>query len=85
MQSATASNQYWARNKSGKRVQPVPPMYDPDVGARATLFAPQEPFHRTRGRFTGRSRDSALALTSTQVSTLLLVTGGVLAMVLSMI
>ena len=128
----------WARNKLGKRVQPVPPIHDPDVAARAifsvvkrtprelwlgaaslkaivgtclmpglldrllarnaysgqmtnedddhqrpdNLFEPQEPLHRNRGRFSGRSRDSALALSSTQVSALLLATGGLLAVVL---
>ena len=128
----------WARNKLSKRVQPVPPIHDPDVAARAifsvvkrtprelwlgaasvkaivgtslmpglldrlmarsaytgqmtqeddnsqrpdNLFKSQELSHRTRGRFTGRSRNSALALSSTQVSTLLLVTGGLLAVVL---
>lgn len=128
----------WARNKLGKRPQPVPPIHDPDVAARAilsvvkrtprelwlgaatlkaivgtclmpglldrllarnawsgqmtnedddsqcpdNLFEPQESAHRTRGRFNGRSRDSALALSSTQVSALLLATGGLLAVVL---
>lgn len=128
----------WARNKLSKRVQPVPPIHDPDVAARAifsvvkrtprelwlgaasvkaivgtcllpglldrlmarsayagqmtdeddnsqrpdNLFESQESLHRTRGRFIGRSRDSALALSSTQVSALLLATGGVLAVVL---
>ncbi|WP_434706251.1 SDR family oxidoreductase [Pseudomonas sp. Z1-12] len=128
----------WARNKLSKRVQPVPPIHDPDVAARAifsvvkrtprelwlgaasvkaivgtclmpglldrlmarnaysgqmtneddnsqrpdNLFEPQESLHRTRGRFSGRSRDTALALSSTQVSALLLAIGGVLAVVL---
>jgi NADP-dependent 3-hydroxy acid dehydrogenase YdfG len=128
----------WARNKLSKRVQPVPPIHDPDVAARAifsvvkrtprelwlgaasvkaivgtclmpglldrlmarsayagqmtdkddnsqrpdNLFEPQESLHRTRGRFAGHSRDTALALSSTQVSALLLATGGVLAVVL---
>ncbi|WP_457970623.1 SDR family oxidoreductase [Pseudomonas sp. R4-84] len=128
----------WARNKLGKRPQPVPPIHDPDVAARAilsvvkrtprelwlgaaslkaivgtslmpglldrllarnawsgqmtneeddnqrpdNLFEPQESMHRTRGRFNGRSRDSALALSSTQVSALLLACGGLLALVL---
>ncbi|MCM2463035.1 SDR family oxidoreductase [Pseudomonas sp. CG7] len=128
----------WARNKLSKRVQPVPPIHDPDVAARAifsvvkrtprelwlgaasvkaivgtclmpglldrlmarsayagqmtdkddnsqrpdNLFESQESLHRTRGRFSGRSRDTALALSSTQVSALLLATGGVLAVVL---
>lgn len=128
----------WARNKLGKRPQPVPPIHDPDVAARAifsvvkrtprelwlgvaslkaivgtclmpglldrllarsayagqmthedddsqrpdNLFEPQESVHRTRGRFNGRSKDSALALSSTQVSALLLATGGLLAVVL---
>ncbi|MGR4972472.1 SDR family oxidoreductase [Pseudomonas sp. LARHCG127] len=128
----------WARNKLSKRVQPVPPIHDPDVAARAifsvvkrtprelwlgaasvkaivgtcllpglldrlmarsayagqrtdeddnsqrpdNLFESQESLHRTRGRFIGRSRDSALALSSTQVSALLLAIGGVLAVVL---
>jgi short-subunit dehydrogenase len=128
----------WARNKLAKRPQPVPPIHDPDVAARAifsvvkrtprelwlgvaslkaivgtclmpglldrllarsayagqmtdedddsqrpdNLFEPQEPLHRTRGRFNGRSKDSALAFSSTQVSALLLATGGLLAVVL---
>lgn len=128
----------WARNKLSKRVQPVPPIHDPDVAARAifsvvkrtprelwlgaasvkaivgtclmpglldrlmarnaysgqmtneddnsqrpdNLFESQESLHRTRGRFSGRSRDTALALSSTQVSALLLAIGGVLAVVL---
>ncbi|KHK66336.1 SDR family oxidoreductase [Pseudomonas frederiksbergensis] len=128
----------WARNKLGKRPQPVPPIHDPDVAARAilsvvkrtprelwlgsatlkaivgtclmpglldrllarnawsgqmtnedddsqrqdNLFESQESGHRTRGRFNGRSRDAALALSSTQVSALLLATGGLLAVVL---
>lgn len=128
----------WARNKLGKRPQPVPPIHDPDVAARAilsvvkrtprelwlgsatlkaivgtclmpglldrllarnawsgqmtnedddsqrqdNLFESQESVHRTRGRFNGRSRDAALALSSTQVSALLLATGGLLAVVL---
>jgi short-subunit dehydrogenase len=128
----------WARNKLGKRVQPVPPIHDPDVAARAifsvvkrtprelwlgaaslkaivgtclmpglldrlmarsaysgqltnenddpqrpdNLFESQESLHRTRGRFSGRARDSALALSSTQVSALLFATGGLLAVVL---
>ncbi|MBA1379223.1 SDR family oxidoreductase [Pseudomonas brassicacearum] len=128
----------WARNKLGKRVQPVPPIHDPDVAARAifsvvkrtprelwlgaaslkaivgtclmpglldrlmarsaysgqltnedddpqrpdNLFESQEPLHRTRGRFSGRARDSALALSSTQVSALLFAIGGLLAVVL---
>jgi short-subunit dehydrogenase len=128
----------WARNKLGKRPQPVPPIHDPDVAARAifsvvrrtprelwlgaaslkaivgtclmpglldrmlargaysgqmaaeqddgqrpdNLFAPQVPVHRIRGRFSGRSRNAALALSSSQVSALLLATGGLLAVVL---
>jgi short-subunit dehydrogenase len=128
----------WARNKLANRPQPVPPIHDPDVAARAifsvvkrtprelwlgvaslkaivgtclmpglldrllarsayagqmtdedddsqrpdNLFEPQEPLHRTRGRFNGRSKDSALAFSSTQVSALLLATGGLLAVVL---
>jgi short-subunit dehydrogenase len=128
----------WARNQLGKRVQPVPPIHDPDVAARAifsvvkrtprelwlgaaslkaivgtclmpglldrlmarsaysgqltneddapqrpdNLFESQESLHRTRGRFSGRARDSALALSSTQVSALLFAIGGLLAVVL---
>lgn len=117
----------WARNKLEKRPQPVPPIHDPDVAARAIFSVIQRPprelwlgmasikaivgsclipglldrilahqcypgqmskeddngehgdnldqplsgdLHRARGRFVGRSRDSALALTSTQVSAL---------------
>lgn len=29
----------WARNTMGRRAQPVPPIYQPEVPARATLFA----------------------------------------------
>ncbi|UVM00957.1 SDR family oxidoreductase [Pseudomonas atacamensis] len=113
----------WARNKLPKRPQPVPPIHDPDVAARAifsvakhpprelwlgwstikaivgqsvmpglldrlmarsawsgqqtnepednehpdNLFEAQPDRHQTRGRFIGRSKDAALALTSTQV------------------
>jgi short-subunit dehydrogenase len=117
----------WARNKLEKRPQPVPPIHDPDVAARAifsviqrpprelwlgtatikaivgtclmpglldrmlskqcysgqmskenddarrgdNLYEPQSAeLHQTRGRFVGRSRNSALALTSTQVTAL---------------
>ncbi|WP_434563580.1 SDR family oxidoreductase [Pseudomonas sp. Z5-35] len=128
----------WARNKLGKRPQPVPPIHDPDVAARAifsvvkrtprelwlgtaslkaivgtclmpglldrllarnaytgqmtnedddnqradNLFESQPSLHRTRGRFAGRSRDSALAFSSTQVSALLFAVAGLLAVVL---
>ncbi len=129
----------WARNKLDKRPQPVPPIHDPDVAARAIFSVvrrtPRElwlgmesikaivgsclipglldhmlarqcypgqmsqedesgdhgdnlcqplsaELHRTRGRFVGRSRDSALALTSTQVSALSAVLALVGAMVL---
>ncbi|VEF11936.1 short chain dehydrogenase [Pseudomonas fluorescens] len=126
----------WARNKLQKRPQPIPPIHDPDVAARAifsviqnpprelwlgwasikaivgtslmpglldrfmarnaysgqmseeddaqrldNLFAPDNALHQIRGRFVGRSRESAVALTSTQVSALLLLfafLGGVL-------
>lgn len=117
----------WARNKLPKRPQPVPPIYDPDVAARAifsvvkhpprelwlggstikaiigqsvmpglldrlmarsawsgqqtnepqdnehpdNLFEAQSGLHQIRGRFVGRSKDAALALTSTQVIALL--------------
>ncbi|MBC3270206.1 SDR family oxidoreductase [Pseudomonas sp. SWRI81] len=117
----------WARNKLEKRPQPVPPIHDPDVAARAIFSVVRRPprelwlgmatikaivgtclmpglldrmlarqawsgqmcnesddadrgdnlyeaqstdLHRTRGRFVGRSKDSALALTSTQVTAL---------------
>lgn len=129
----------WARNKLDKRPQPVPPIHDPDVAARAILSVIQRPprelwlgmasikaivgsclipgmldrmlarqcypgqmskeddngghgdnlyqplgaeLHRTRGRFVGRSRASALALTSTQVSAVSAVLALVCAMVL---
>ena len=117
----------WARNKLPKRPQPVPPIYDPDVAARAifsvvkhpprelwlggstikaiigqsvmpglldrlmarsawsgqqtnepqdneqpdNLFDAQSGLHQIRGRFVGRSKDAAMALTSTQVMALL--------------
>lgn len=117
----------WARNKLEKRPQPLPPIHDPDVAARAifsvvrrtprelwlglatikaivgtclmpglldrmlsrqawsgqmsnenddawrgdNLYEPQSADrHWARGRFIGRSKDTALALTSTQVSVL---------------
>lgn len=128
----------WARNKLDKRPQPVPPIHDPDVAARAifsvvrrtprelwlgtasikaivgtclmpglldrllarsayagqmakedddgrrpdNLFESQQSLHRIRGRFSGQSRDNALALSSTQVSALLLSTGALLAVIL---
>ncbi|MBV4484055.1 SDR family oxidoreductase [Pseudomonas sp. SWRI153] len=128
----------WARNKLPKRPQPVPPIHDPDVAARAifsvvkhpprelwlggatikaivgqsvmpglldrlmaraawkgqqtdepednqhpdNLFEPQPSLHQTRGRFVGRSRDSALALTSTQVTAVSAVIAVLVAVVL---
>jgi short-subunit dehydrogenase len=116
----------WARNKLEKRPQPVPPIHDPAVAARAifsviqrpprelwlgmttikaivgtclmpgvldrilsrqcysgqmsnedddaqrgdNLYDPQPGLHHVRGRFVSRSRDSALALTSTQITAL---------------
>ena len=33
----------WARNKMPKRVQPVPPIYQPEVAARAFVFAARYP------------------------------------------
>jgi len=29
----------WCRNKTGRRAQPVPPVYEPEVGAEAIVFA----------------------------------------------
>lgn len=128
----------WARNKLDKRPQPVPPIHDPDVAARAilsvvrrtprelwlgaasvkaivgtclmpglldrllarractgqmtredddgqrpdNLFESQQSLHRIQGRFSGQSRAEALALSSTQVSALLLVVCGLLAVTL---
>ncbi|ROO34007.1 MULTISPECIES: SDR family oxidoreductase [unclassified Pseudomonas] len=128
----------WARNKLDKRPQPVPPIHDPDVAARAilsvvrrtprelwlgaasvkaivgtclmpglldrllarractgqmtredddgqrpdNLFESQQSLHRIQGRFSGQSRADALALSSTQVSALLLVVCGLLAVTL---
>ncbi|MDB6442692.1 SDR family oxidoreductase [Pseudomonas sp. 21TX0197] len=128
----------WARNKLDKRPQPVPPIHDPDVAARAilsvvrrtprelwlgaasvkaivgtclmpglldrllarractgqmtredddgqrpdNLFESQQSLHRIQGRFSGQSRADALALSSTQVSALLLAVGGLLAVTL---
>ncbi|MCE0461056.1 MULTISPECIES: SDR family oxidoreductase [Pseudomonas] len=128
----------WARNKLDKRPQPVPPIHDPDVAARAilsvvrrtprelwlgaasvkaivgtclmpglldrllarsawsgqmtredddgqrpdNLFESQQSLHRIQGRFSGQSRADALALSSTQVSALLLAVVGLLAVTL---
>src|SRR6476469_3104404 len=32
----------WCRNKTGRRAQPVPPVYEPEVGAEAIVFAAYE-------------------------------------------
>ena len=40
----------WALNKMGRRAQPVPPIYAPDVPARAIVFAA---FHRRREIWVG--------------------------------
>ncbi|HEY3910242.1 MAG TPA: SDR family oxidoreductase [Stellaceae bacterium] len=36
----------WALNKMGKRTQPVPPIFQPEVPARAIAFAAENPHHR---------------------------------------
>ncbi|MGH7022854.1 MAG: SDR family oxidoreductase, partial [Caulobacteraceae bacterium] len=33
----------WARNKTGKKARPVPPVFQPEVAARAILFAARHP------------------------------------------
>ena len=40
----------WARNKTGHRAQPVPPIYQPEVAARAIVFAA---FHPRRSVWLG--------------------------------
>jgi hypothetical protein len=40
----------WALNKMGRRAQPVPPIYDPDVPAKAIVFAA---FHHRREIWVG--------------------------------
>lgn len=36
----------WALNKTGERTQPVPPIFQPEVPARAIAFAAANPHHR---------------------------------------
>jgi NAD(P)-dependent dehydrogenase (short-subunit alcohol dehydrogenase family) len=36
----------WALNKIGRRTQPVPPIFEPEVPARAIVFAAENPHHR---------------------------------------
>lgn len=36
----------WALNKTGRRAQPVPPIFQPEVGARAIYFAAMHPERR---------------------------------------
>lgn len=36
----------WARNKTGERAQPVPPIFQPEVAARAIFFAATNPARR---------------------------------------
>jgi NAD(P)-dependent dehydrogenase (short-subunit alcohol dehydrogenase family) len=42
----------WSRNKMGKRPQPVPPIFQPEVAARAIVWASQ---HRRKEVYVGRS------------------------------
>ncbi len=42
----------WVRNKMGKKPQPVPPIYDPDIAAEAIVWASQ---HRRREIYVGAS------------------------------
>jgi NAD(P)-dependent dehydrogenase (short-subunit alcohol dehydrogenase family) len=42
----------WSRNKMGKRPQPVPPIFQPEVAARAIVWASQ---HRRKEIYVGRS------------------------------
>ncbi len=37
----------WARNKTGRRAQPVPPIFQPEIPARAILFAAFHPRRQT--------------------------------------
>ena len=42
----------WVRNKMGKKPQPVPPIYDPDIAAEAVVWSSQ---HRRREIYVGAS------------------------------
>ena len=42
----------WSRNKMGKRPQPVPPIFQPEVAARAIVWASE---HRRKEVYVGRS------------------------------
>jgi hypothetical protein len=42
----------WSRNKMGKRPQPVPPIFQPEVAAQAIVWASQ---HRRKEIYVGRS------------------------------
>lgn len=47
----------WARNKTGRKAQRVPPIYQPEVAARAICFAAFHPRRQVVGRLPGRERD----------------------------
>jgi len=47
----------WARNRTGKRPQPVPPIFEPEIPARAIVFAA---FHRRREVWVGFSTVTAI-------------------------
>ncbi len=47
----------WARNKMSRRAQPVPPIYQPEVAARAYVFAAE---HRRREIWVGMSTVMAI-------------------------
>ncbi len=47
----------WSRNKMGKRPQPVPPIFQPEVAARAIVWASE---HRRKEVYVGRSTVKAI-------------------------
>jgi NAD(P)-dependent dehydrogenase (short-subunit alcohol dehydrogenase family) len=47
----------WSRNKMGKRPQPVPPIFQPEVAARAIVWASE---HRRKEIYVGRSTVKAI-------------------------
>ncbi|MFT8131067.1 hypothetical protein ACMYM2_23505, partial [Salmonella enterica subsp. enterica serovar Enteritidis] len=55
---------------------------DNDIQRPDNLFEPQQSLHQIHGRFISRSRESALALTSMQVSVVLGVLGLLCAVIL---
>ena len=53
----------WARNKLGRRTQPVPPVYQPEVAARAILFAAT---HKRREVWVGMP--TVVAITASRIA-----------------